>query len=93
MPDSVRGELQGREDREPDSIRGMLGGLHRAGTVLIKSEQYRTEMQQLRIAARGLAEPIAAGDLDDPVANPKLPSEQAGSAGGGVQGRDEEDDS
>ena len=36
MPDSARGELQGLDDREPDSIRGMLGALHRAGTVLIK---------------------------------------------------------
>ena len=161
MPDSARGELQGLDDREPDSIRGMLGALHRAGTVLIKrgtamgplvpivllvpvlgglgwlfedtvvirgvpvftalcfavivvivghylwhyssfarnapdrlqSEQYRTEMQQLRIAAKGLPEPIPADNLDDPVVNPKLPSEQAGPAGGRVRGGDEEDDS
>ena len=42
----------------------------------LQSERYRTEMHQLRIAAKGLPEPIPADDLEDPMANPKLPPDQ-----------------
>lgn len=39
----------------------------------LQSEKYRSQMQQLQIAAKGLREPLPAHVLEDPIPNPILP--------------------
>lgn len=41
----------------------------------LQSEKYRSQMQQLQIAAKGLREPLPAHVLEDPIPNPILPND------------------
>ena len=41
----------------------------------LQSEEYRSQMQQLQIAAKGLPEPLPAHVLEDPIPNPIHPDD------------------